>query len=315
MNLNQALLNRMLLEVWRVALLFGLAGVVAVGASSQPATNQPTTTANNFLEVPVRPVAIGHHGVGPNLGGDPTIPIENTVDSVRQAYSLGARVVEVDVQLTADGKLAVFHNDFLDDFTCIDSLTMDQLQARLPYVPELHQVVDVARQFNNKAGAALGGILIIELKALSPHCDPSDDLEQTIVSTVVAEAHQSQLDDQVMFDSFSPALLLLASQTAPAIPRELDISGLQLLTPAQIEVLTGLPVTIMTNKKNSLGLTWAEIGPVYRLPGYSSPVQFLETGLATSVRVVGGEMDFFGPAGRQQPGSGSQFVAGTHSFR
>src|SRR5439155_9781832 len=31
MNLNQALLNRMLLEVWRVALLFGLACVVAVG--------------------------------------------------------------------------------------------------------------------------------------------------------------------------------------------------------------------------------------------------------------------------------------------
>ncbi len=64
MNLNQALLNRMLLEVWRVALVFGLACVIVVGASSQPATNQPTTTANNFLEVPVKPVAIGHHGVG-----------------------------------------------------------------------------------------------------------------------------------------------------------------------------------------------------------------------------------------------------------
>src|SRR5258706_16446381 len=253
-------------KAWKGILAFSLCGGLAAAGGQAGATKvQQTSTAEDFLRVPVKPVAIGHHGVGPNLGGDSTIPIENTVDSVRQAYSLGARVVEVDVQLTGDGKLAVFHNDFLDDFTCIDSLTMDQLQARLPYVPELHQVMDVARQFNNKAGAALGGILIIELKALSPHCDPSDDLEQTIVSTVVAEAHQSQLDDQVMFDSFSQALLLLASQTAPAIPRELDISGLQLLTPAQIEVLTGLPVTIMTNKKNSLGLTWAEIGPVYRL--------------------------------------------------
>lgn len=300
---------------WKAVLAFSLCGGIAL-AGGKPGGNkvQQTSTAEDFLRVPVRPVAIGHHGVGPNLGGDPTIPIENTVDSVRLAYSLGARVVEVDVQLTADGKLAVFHNDYLTDFTCIDSLTMDQLQARLPYVPELHQVMDVARQVNNKAGAALGGILIIELKALSPHCDPNDDLEQTIVSAVVAEVHQSKLDDQVMFDSFSPALLLLASQTAPAIPRELDISGLQLLTPAQIEGITGLPVTIMPNKKNSLGLTWAEIGPVYRLPGYSSPVQFLETGLATCVRVVGGEMDFFGPAEQQQPGSGSLFVAGAHSF-
>jgi len=225
MNLNQALLNRMLLEVWRVALVFGLACVIAAGASSQPATNQPTTTANNLLEVPVKPVAIGHHGVGPNLGGDPTIQIENTVDSVRLAYSLGARVVEVDVQLTADGKLAVFHNDFLADFTCVDSLTIDQLQERMPFVPELHQVLEVARQANRKSGNALGGILIVELKALSPHCDPADNLEQTIVSTAVAEIHQAKMDDQVMFDSFSPALLLLASQTAPAIPRELDIFG------------------------------------------------------------------------------------------
>jgi hypothetical protein len=70
----------------------------------------------------------------------------------------------------------------------------------------------------------------------------------------------------------------------------------------------------MTNKKNSLGLQWAEIGQVFRLPGYSSPLQFLETGLATQVRVVGGEMDFFGPTEQQQPGSGAAFVAGAHSL-
>ncbi len=57
--------------------------------------------------------------------------------------------------------------------------------------------------------------------------------------------------------------------------------------------------------KNSLGLTWAEIGPVLRLPGYASAQRFLATGIATSVRVVGGEMDFFGPAEQQQPGSGA----------
>jgi hypothetical protein len=301
----------------KAALALSLCGGIAAAGpkvgENNPNQNQ-TTTAEDFLRVPVRPVAIGHHGLGPNLGGDPSIPLENTVESVRQAYSLGARVVEVDEQLTKDGKLAVFHDDFLSDFTCIDSLTIDELQGRLPYVPELHQVLAVARQFNGKAGAALGGILIVELKALSPHCDPTDDLEQTIVSTAAAEIHQAKMGDQVMFDSISPALLLLASQTAPAIPREPDISGLQLLPPAQIEGITGLPVTIMTNKKNSLGLTWAEIGLVFRLPGYSSPLQFLQTGLATSVRVVDGEMDFLGPAEQQQPGSGSAFVAGAHSF-
>src|SRR5215475_994182 len=300
-----------------LALSLNLCGGLARASDESGADNdkvRPHSTAEDFLRLNVRPIAIGHHGVGPNRGENPALPIENTVDSVRMAYSLGARVVEVDVQLTQDGKLAVFHDDFLSDFTCIDSLTLDQVQERLPFVPELHQVLAVARQFNRQAGNALGGILIVELKALSPHCDPDDNLEQTIVSTAVAEIQQAKMDDQVMFDSFSPALLLLAAQTAPAIPRELDISGLQLLTPAQIQAITGLPVTIMTNKKNSLGLTWAEIGQVFRLPGYSSPQQFLGTGIATQVRVVGGEMNFFGPAEQQQPGSGAAFVAAAHSL-
>src|SRR5260370_41433118 len=138
---------------WKSLLALSLSGGIAV-AGGQSGVNkvQQTSTAEDFLRVPVRPVAIGHHGVGPNLGGDPTIPIENTVDSLRLAYSLGARVVEVDVQLTQDGKLAVFHDDFLSDFTCIHALTLDQLQQRLPYVPELRQVINVALEFNSRAG-------------------------------------------------------------------------------------------------------------------------------------------------------------------
>jgi len=305
---------KFLSAVWLGMLSLSLCGSIAVaGDEPDDDKDHQRSTAEDFLRLGVRPIAIGHHGVGPNRGENPALPIENTVDSVRQAYSLGARVVEVDVQLTQDGRLAVFHDDFLSDFTCIHSLTLDQLQERLPFVPELHQVLDVAREFNNKSGDDLGGIFIVELKAFSPHCDPRDELEQAVVSAAVLEVRQAKMADQVILDSFSPALLFLAAQTAPEIPRELDISGLQLLTPAQIQAITGLPVTII-NKKNSLGLTWAEIGPVFRLPGYASAQQFLATGMATSVRVVGGEMDFFGPAEQQQPGSGKAFVAGAHSL-
>lgn len=293
---------------------FGGPTPAAAQAPSPEPGNPPHSTALDFLSVPVRPVAIGHHGMGPYTpSANPGLPIENTVDSVRQAYTLGARVVEVDVQLTADGRLAVFHDDFLSGFTCIHSLTLDQVQARLPYVPELRQIINVAREFNNRAGASLGGILIVELKAFSPLCDPGDNLEQMLVTAAVNEIRQAQFADRVMFDSFSPALLYLAQQIAPEIPRELDLDGLQLLTPAQVQAVTGLPVTVI-NKKLSLGLTWAEIGPIYRLPGYASPVQFLISGLVTGVRVIGGEMDFLGAAEQQQPGSGTEFVTAAHSL-
>ena len=271
------------------------------------------SVAEDFLRLGVRPIAIGHHGVGPNSGENPALPIENTVESVRLAYSLGARVVEIDVQLTKDGRVAVLHDDFLSDFTCVHSLTLDQLQARLPFVPELRQVINVAREFNNRAGGGLGGILIVELKAFSPHCDPADGFEQSLVSAVVREVMQTKYSDRVIFDSFSPALLYLASQMAPEIPRELDLDGLQLLTAPQIQAITGLPVTII-NKNLSLGLSWAEIGPVFRLPGYASPQQFLATAFAVQARVIGGEIDFFGAAEQAQSGSGAAFVAAAHSL-
>ena len=95
-------LSKSLSGTWKAMLALSLCGGIAAAEPKSGVNNDhQTTTAEDFLQVPVpAPVAIGHHGVGPNLGGDPTIPIENTVESVRHAYSLGARVVEVDVQLT-----------------------------------------------------------------------------------------------------------------------------------------------------------------------------------------------------------------------
>lgn len=310
---TRAIRNKLLSVVWLGVLGFALCGNVARAGDSPDSKGNGHSTSEDFLRLNVRPIAIGHHGVGPNTGGNPALPIENTVDSVRQAYTLGARVVEVDVQLAKDGQLAVFHNDFLNDFTCIHSLTLDQLQERLPYVPELRQIINVAREFNNRAGDNLGGILIVELKAFSPHCDPGDDFEQPLVSAAVNEIRQAKFADRVIFDSFSPALLYLAQQSAPEIPRELDLDGLQLLSPAQIQFITGLPVTVI-NKKLSLGLAWAEIGQIFRLPGYASAQQFLATGMGLQVRVVGGEMDFLGPAEQLQPGSGAAFVGAAHSL-
>lgn len=311
MTTNQA--KTALRSVVLVALVLSLGAIRVAANEHDREMDRPRSTAEDFLRLKVRPIAIGHHGVGPNRGENPDLPIENTVESVREAYNLGARVVEVDVQLTLDHRLAVYHDDFLADFTCINSLTLKQLQQRLPFIPELQEVLKTSRHFNREAGDDLSGILIVELKAFSPHCDPSDALEQALISAVVPEIRKARMDHQVIFDSFSPALLYLAEQTAPDIPRELDISGLQLLTPSQIQAVTGLPVTII-DKRNSLGLTWADIGQVFRLPGYASPQQFLATGMAVSVRAVGGELDFFGPAEQQQPGSGAAFVDAAHSL-
>ena len=153
---NNASQLKFLFPVLLAALALGFCNGSVRAGDGQDDKEKLRSTAADFLRLGVWPIAIGHHGVGPYPAGTPDLPTENTVDSVRQAYGLGARVVEVDVQLTADEQLAVFHDDFLSDFTCVRGLTLAELQQRLPYVPELRDVLKVAHEFNKKAGDHLG---------------------------------------------------------------------------------------------------------------------------------------------------------------
>jgi glycerophosphoryl diester phosphodiesterase len=268
-------------------------------------------TVEDLLELDVRPFAIAHRGFGENLGEDPTRPIENTVPAVRKGFKAGVSVVEVDVQITRDGKVAVFHNDFLPDFTCLNSLTLSELQARLPFVPSLQAVLNQARQFNQDAGP-LRGPVIVELKAAAPHCDPDDNQERAVVSAVTRVVRRMGMTDQVMLASLSPALLFLASSDAPEITRVLTISGLQFLTAPEIEALlcqlqnVCFPVT-QIDKRLALGLQWAEVGPVFRLPGYRSADEVFATAMAVRARVVEADLFFLQSVG-------APFVGALHAF-
>ena len=65
-------------------------------------------------------------------GADAVAP-ENTMEAYRRAVELGADAVELDVHLTADGKLALMHDETVDRTTDltggIASMTMKQLRA------------------------------------------------------------------------------------------------------------------------------------------------------------------------------------------
>jgi glycerophosphoryl diester phosphodiesterase len=268
--------------------------IMLSASHAEPGTHTLEATVDDLLALDVRPFAIAHRGFGDNLGEDPSRPIENTVAAVRKGYRAGARVVEVDVQLTRDGQVVVFHDDFLPDFTCLNRLTLGELHARLPFVPALHEVLNQARRFNDDE--PFRGLTIIELKAPAPLCDPADHQEQAIVSAVIRVIRHMRMTAQVMLTSFSPALLYLAEREAPEITRILALSGLQFLTPAKITEQTGLPVTLI-DKRLALGLQWAEVGPIFRLPGYGSFDQVFATAAITGVRLVEADLFLLSSAG------------------
>jgi len=58
--------------------------------------------------------------------------LENTIDSIKEAFNCGAQIVELDVMLTKDGKLAVFHDATLeyrtDGIGSVEDYTMMELK-------------------------------------------------------------------------------------------------------------------------------------------------------------------------------------------
>src|SRR5262249_12878032 len=163
----------------------------------------------------------------------------------------------------------------LSDLTCLNRLTLSELQHRLPFVPRLQDVLKQARKFDEDEGSPRG-LFIVELKAAAPLCDPDDIQEHAIVAPGTEVIREMGMTHQVMFTSFSPALLYIAAHHAPEIIRILSISGLQFLTAEEVAAFFQLPVTPI-DKKLSLGLQWAELGPIFRLPGYRSTAEVFST--------------------------------------
>lgn len=283
-------LKRIVVYVATAVMVLSLApgGARAAGGRSLDAT------VEQLLSLDVRPFAIAHRGFGENLGGDPTRPIENTVDAVDRGFDAGASVVEVDVQLTRDHRVAVFHNDFLPDGTCLNDMTLTELRARVPHVASFEDILAVAARFNRRH--PLRGIVIAEMKAAAPLCDRHDTQDRSIVAAVTHTIRHMGMTRQVLLTSFSPTLLYLAQHHAPDIDRNLTVSGLQFLSADQIEAALGTSVTPI-DKKLGLGLQWAELGIEFRLPGYRSIDELLRTAALTGARVVEADLLLMHTAG------------------
>lgn len=297
-------------------LALGLLSLLAVVGDFAEATSHVVrATVDDLLSLKVRPIAIAHRGFGENLGEFPSRPIEETLSAVRWGFRAGASVVEVDVQRTADGEIVAYHDDFLSDFTCIHSLTLGQLRARMPQVATLHAILLQARSFERPG--ELRGLVILELKAPSPLCDPRDTQEHALVASVAAVIRQAGMTHQVILTSFSPVLLLHARALIPEATRSLTVDVLQFLSPDDARSalngrFPGLSLTLIV-KRPDLDLQWAEIGPLLRLPSYW-PVEngsnvganekfmeaigkLIDTAAAVDARVVEADLVLLGFAG------------------
>ncbi len=142
---------------------------------------------------------------------------KNSVAALRAAHQVGAWGSEFDVQMSADGKLFVFHDNTLAlDAKHPDqkSLISDQKWSRMQSLqiengekmPTLEQYLEV--------GQTLAPMkLVLELKP-----QPTPEREQQAVEGVVAMLRKMNLQDQVVFISFSPYMCSAFSVLLPEVP-------------------------------------------------------------------------------------------------
>lgn len=165
----------------------------------------------------ILPVVFGHRGAR-------SIKMENTIEGFRYACQSGIKWVELDVMLSKDKELFVFHDEELDRLSetkgRLDSFAAAELkQVKLSDgqgIPTLADVLDVLNEYD--------GCVNIEIK-------PSKDefaRETARKAWEVAKSKGFDHSDRLLFSSFAWDALYETKEIAPHINRGVlveDVSG------------------------------------------------------------------------------------------
>lgn len=152
--------------------------------------------------------------------GDHMLYLENSAEAVAEAAKIGATHVEIDIRLTKDGQIVVFHNDqipYNGQNVNVNSLTLDEIKSiDLPNangckVPTLEEVFDVVLASGNE-----DLVMVVELKGK----------ETDLVPLFAAKVRQYDMADRIVVISFYENQLDLAREYLP----NTSVSLLQYLT-------------------------------------------------------------------------------------
>jgi len=139
--------------------------------------------------------------------------LENTMKAFEEAYQEGADGIELDVQLTADGKVVVFHDSSLQRLTNVDGLieefTFSELsQITMPHGLETYSIPFLDEYLEWVQSKDL--ITNIELKSVT-----SDDkgLEEKVIEKIYGYGQE----DKVILSSFHKNSIIRVKNIDPLI--------------------------------------------------------------------------------------------------
>ncbi|RMH00965.1 MAG: glycerophosphodiester phosphodiesterase [Chloroflexi bacterium] len=182
-----------------------------------------------------RPLLVGHRGAM-------EVAPENTFPALEAGLAGGADILEIDVQLTADGQVILFHDTTLTAKTGIEGMIKD-------YTADFLRTLDVGRYFDESfAGThmpllsevlawAKGRVaLMIELKH-GPVFEPR--LDYTTIDLI----EQFGMEDEVVLTSFDQFALRRVKERNPQLTTSFIYIGRFLHT---LDIVKGLPLDALS---------------------------------------------------------------------
>jgi glycerophosphoryl diester phosphodiesterase len=165
--------------------------------------------------------------------------VENTLASFAAAYEAGVTSVELDVRLTADSELVVWHDAVLDPAKCLPTtvdyvgarvadLTLEQLRTvdvgskTLPDLPQQRpspgaRISTLREVLDHGLALAPDVWWTVELK-VNP-LDDEADTRDVLLEGVLAAMHEVGLERQFLMHSFNWSVLERSAELAPDVLR------------------------------------------------------------------------------------------------
>ncbi|MCJ7732927.1 MAG: hypothetical protein MUP11_00120, partial [Anaerolineales bacterium] len=163
-----------------------------------------------MLETLPGPVVFAHRGSSADAP-------ENTLSAFKLAVNQGAKAIELDVQLSADQSVIVFHDSSVDRVTDgsgkiknLSSQLLKELDAGAAFSPKFsgEKIPTLEEVFDSIDSNIL---INIELKNLT---SPFDNLPE-LVTELIKKHHA---ENQVLISSFNPISLMKFKELNPTIP-------------------------------------------------------------------------------------------------
>lgn len=206
--------------------------LTACGDDGEPMTSStPARAIVRERIAALRPAAVlGHRGAGVNRPG--LSLVENSVSSLVAAMTAGADGAELDVELTADGRLLLMHDDTLERTTscsgCLSALSFDAArQCRLKdgdgnltdeVPPTLEEVF---------AALPASALVNIELKVYGPACRTAATGAGELARATIAAVRSLGVAERVILSSFDEEALRVVKAEAPDLYAGFLIVGLR----------------------------------------------------------------------------------------